>query len=72
MRSFDGVFFRQVDKTLSRMAKSGEIKRLAKGVYCRPKKNKFGLIISDEKNILEYYVGSKKKKWCCHRLPNVQ
>ena len=49
-------------KTFSRMAKAGEIKRIAKGIYCIPKKGKFGVTISGEKDILEYYLGSKNSK----------
>lgn len=58
---FDNISEKAYYKTFSRMSKSGEVKRLAKGVYCRPKKSRFGLIISDEKNILEYYLGPKKR-----------
>lgn len=49
-------------KTLSRLAKDGEIQRLTKGIYCKPKKGRFGIIGSNEKNILEYYVGTNKNK----------
>jgi len=48
-------------KTFSRMAKSGEVKRVAKGIYCRPKKSRFGIIVSDENNIIEYYLGPKNR-----------
>ncbi len=49
-------------KTLSRLAKDGEIQRLTKGIYCKPKKGRFGTIGSNERNILEYYVGTNKNK----------
>ena len=49
-------------KRLSRLAKNGEIQRLTKGIYCKPKKGRFGIIESNAKNILEYYVGTNKNK----------
>ena len=49
-------------KMLSRLAKDGEIQRLTKGIYCKPKKGRFGIIESNERNILEYYLGTNKSK----------
>ena len=49
-------------QAVSRMAKTGEIERLTKGIYCRPKAGKFGKIVSSEKDILEYYLGKNEKK----------
>jgi hypothetical protein len=48
-------------KTISRMTKSGEIARLTKGIYCRPKTGRFGRHISSEKQILEHYLGKDGK-----------
>jgi len=49
-------------QAVSRLAKTGEIERLTKGIYCRPKAGKFGKIVSSEKDILEYYLGKNGKK----------
>lgn len=59
---FNSISERAFYQTFSRMVKAGEIKRLTKGVYCIPKKGRFGVVISSEKNILEYYLGSKNSK----------
>mgnify|MGYP000844028345 FL=1 len=48
-------------QVVSRMAKAGEIERLTKGIYCRPKSGRFGKILSSEKDILEHYLGKNKK-----------
>jgi len=56
---FNNISEQAFYQTFSRMVKAGEIKRLTKGVYCVPKKGRFGVAISSEKNILEYYLGSK-------------
>jgi len=49
-------------KAVSRLAKSGEIERISKGIYCKPKKGRFGITISNERNILSYFLGEKKNK----------
>lgn len=49
-------------KAVSRLAKAGEIERISKGIYCKPKKGRFGTTISNEKNILSYFLGEKKNK----------
>lgn len=49
-------------QTVSRMAKSGEIIRIAKGIYCKPRISRFGTIISTENNILEYYLGRNQNE----------
>jgi len=46
-------------KSIERMRKKGELERLAKGVYCRPKVTKFGKISAGEENILDYYIGKE-------------
>lgn len=46
-------------KSIERMSKKGELERLAKGVYCRPKVTKFGKISAGEENILNYYIGKE-------------
>jgi len=52
------VFF----KTLSRLEKKGQISRITKGVYCKPKESRFGMVISGESNILEHLLGKNKNK----------
>ncbi len=49
-------------KAISRMTKNDEIQRIGKGVYCKPKKGRFGTTVSGEKNILEHYLGVNKNK----------
>ena len=49
-------------KVLSRLTKDEEIVRLTKGIYCKPKWGRFGKIISNEENILEYFLGENKDK----------
>lgn len=49
-------------KSLERMVKKGELQKMAKGVYCRPKITRFGKIPSGEENILDYYIGKEKLK----------
>ena len=46
-------------KSIERMRKKGELERLAKGVYCRPKVTRFGKISAGEENILNYYIGKE-------------
>lgn len=52
------VFF----KTLSRLEKKGDLKRISKGVYCKPKKSRFGVVASGENDIIEYLLGKKGDK----------
>lgn len=49
-------------KALSRLAKDGEIGRITKGIYCKPKKGKCGTTISSEKDILAYFLGKEQNK----------
>lgn len=46
-------------KVVSRMTAKGELQRLTKGIYCKPKQGRFGKVLSSEKNILEYYLGER-------------
>jgi len=59
---FNNISEQAFYQTFSRMVKAGEIKRLTKGVYCVPKKSRFGMLVSGENNILEYYLGPKNNK----------
>lgn len=49
-------------KAISRMNKNDEIYRISKGIYCKPKKGRFGMVISSEKDIVEHYIGANKNK----------
>jgi hypothetical protein len=59
---FEGISETIFYKALSRLAKNGEIERITKGIYCKPKKGRFGITISNEKDILEYFLGKNKNK----------
>ena len=59
---FNSISEQAFYKILSRMLKEGEIKRISKGIYCIPKNGRFGIVISGESNIIEYYLGSKRNQ----------
>ena len=44
-------------KIISRLFKSGEIERVSQGVYCRPKKTRFGTVLPSEREIVEAFTG---------------
>ncbi|SHJ90203.1 hypothetical protein SAMN02745248_01250 [Hathewaya proteolytica DSM 3090] len=46
-------------KSIERMLRNGELERVAKGVYCRPKITKFGKVSASEENILNYFIGKE-------------
>lgn len=60
--NFENNSERAFYKAISRMAENEEINRIGKGIYCKPKLSKFGKILSGEKNILDYYLGTNKDK----------
>ena len=43
-------------QAISRLCRSGEIVRISKGVYCRPKKTRFGTILPSEKEIVDLFT----------------
>lgn len=43
-------------KTLSRLAKSGEIERAARGKYFKPRKTRFGILAPDENELIKLYL----------------
>lgn len=47
-------------KMLERMTKNGELFRLAKGLYYRPKVTSYGIVPVSEDEIINYYVENKK------------
>ena len=49
-------------KTFSRLDEIGDLKRIAKGVYCKPRKGRFGIVLPNEKNILDHYLGKERNK----------
>lgn len=59
---FNSISEQAFYKTFSRLTKTGELYRLTKGIYCIPKTGRFGTVVSNEKNILEYYLGTKRNK----------
>ncbi len=45
-------------KTISRLNKTGKLCRIAKGIYCVPQITKYGVLISSENEIIDYYSGT--------------
>lgn len=41
---------------ISRLCRSGEIERVSKGIYCRPKKTRFGTILPSEREIIDLFT----------------
>lgn len=41
---------------LSRLCKSGAIERVSKGIYCRPKKTRFGAVLPSDREIVEQFI----------------
>ncbi len=59
---FNDVSEQAFYKTISRMSKNEYIERVSKGIYCKPRRGRFGTTISSEKNILEHYLGINKNR----------
>lgn len=47
------VAFAQI---ISRLCRSGEIERVSKGIYCRPKKTRFGTVLPSEREIVDLFT----------------
>ena len=47
-------------KVLERMVKQNILVRISKGVYCKPKKTRFGVITTSENEIIRYFTGNSK------------
>ena len=45
-------------KTLERMCNTQELVKISKGIYCKPKKSKYGTILPNENDIVDLYVGN--------------
>lgn len=43
-------------QAISRLCKSGEVQRISKGIYCRPKKTRFGMVPPSEQEIVEQFT----------------
>ena len=43
-------------QAVSRLYRSGEIERVSKGVYCRPKRTRFGAVLPSEREIIEWFT----------------
>lgn len=43
-------------KTLERMCEDGQLSKLSKGVYCKPKTSKYGLILPSEKDVVQAFT----------------
>lgn len=48
-------------KVLERMVKDNKLTRISKGIYCRPKESRFGILKSNEKEIIQYYTGENNQ-----------
>jgi hypothetical protein len=48
-------------KVLERMVKDNKLTRISKGIYCRPKESRFGIIKSSDKEIIQYYTGENNE-----------
>jgi Family of unknown function (DUF6088) len=57
-------------KTISRMTKMGELHRISKGIYCKPKQGRFGVTLANEKEILEFYLRENQGVIIGYRLFN--
>ena len=54
-------FSKQMSETaftqaISRLSKSGEIVRISKGIYCMPKKTRFGAILPSDREIVDLFT----------------
>jgi hypothetical protein len=47
-------------KVLERMVKQNTLVSISKGVYCKPKKTRFGVIAASENDITRYFIGNNK------------
>ena len=47
-------------QAISRLSKSGEIERISKGIYCRPKKTRFGTILPSDREIVDLFTEQNK------------
>ena len=43
-------------QAVSRLSKSGEIKRISKGIYCIPKKTRFGMSLPSDREIVDLFT----------------
>ncbi|MHB1454208.1 MAG: DUF6088 family protein [Saccharofermentanales bacterium] len=48
-------------KVLERMVKDNKLIRISKGIYCRPKETRFGILRSCENEIVAYYTGGNNR-----------
>ena len=55
-------------KALERMAKAGELVHLAKGMYYRPRKSRFGTVPISEKEIISYFTADNRGLIIGYRL----
>lgn len=57
-------------QAVSRLYRSGQIERIAKGIYYYPKKTRFGTIPLSEQEIVDYFTCSNKGIFVGYRLYN--
>ncbi len=47
-------------QAVSRLSKTGKIERLSKGIYCKPKKTRFGKILPSDREIADMFTSQNK------------
>lgn len=47
-------------KVLERMVKQNALSRISKGIYCRPKTTRFGVTMTSEHEIIQYFTGNRQ------------
>lgn len=57
-------------KALERLNRRGDLVRLAKGLYYRPRKSRFGIVPMSEKDIIDYYINNSRGIIIGYRLYN--
>ena len=56
---YDQVSESSYYKTLERMCKSGELSKIAKGTYYRPKTGKYGIVPPSQREIVNAFIENK-------------
>jgi len=49
-------------KTLSRLNEAGSICRVAKGIYSKPRRGRFGLRLPGEKELIDHFIGKNQSE----------
>jgi hypothetical protein len=60
MEELSGIPETAFFKVMERMVKQNILVRISKGIYCKPKTTRFGIIQVNENAIIQYFTGNKK------------